>query len=100
MTLDDITASIKQSAKTQKPIIVGIEGFGGSGKTTLANKLSSALGNAYVVNIDGFIVKEKLTEPSWDKGAFDRDRLERQVLIPAANGHPISYQELIWETDT
>lgn len=79
-----------------KPILIAIEGFGGSGKTTFAELLSQALGDAYVIAIDDFIVKEKVTEKSWDKGAFDRKRLEQQVLIPATNGEPISYEKLLW----
>ena len=56
------------------------------------------MGNAYVVNIDDFIVKEKLNEPSWDKGGFDRSCLERQVLIPSTSNKSIAYEELLWET--
>lgn len=99
MTTDEIAQAIRHLPKKSKPIIIGIEGFGGSGKTTLANQLAQILGDAYVVNIDDFIVKEKITEPSWDKGGFDRDRLEQQVLLPASKQELIQYQELIWETN-
>lgn len=94
-----IVNKIKQNDKQYKPILIGIEGFGGSGKTTFANKLKEALGSTYVVNIDDFIVKEKLSEPSWDSGGFDRQRLEKQVLIPAKNHQLVSYQELVWATN-
>jgi uridine kinase len=52
------------------------------------------------VHLDDFIVKEKLTEPSWDKGTFDRDRLEAQVLKPLRQGHNAAFQRLIWESNT
>jgi len=100
MSTAEIASAIKQNGKRQKPILIAIDGFGGSGKTTIARSLQTELGNAYIVNIDDFIVKEKLTEPSWDKGGFDRKRLETQVLIPATSQQPVSYQELIWETNT
>lgn len=100
MTVQEIVHEIANHQLNNHPIIIGIEGYGGSGKTTLAKQLCQALGNAYVVNIDDFIVKEKITEPSWDEGGFDRDRLERQVLLPATKHEPIKYQELIWETNT
>lgn len=99
MTVEKIAATIKSRPGTF-PILIGIEGFGGSGKTTFANKLKDTLGNSYVVSIDEFIVKEKITESSWDKGGFDRDRLERQVLKPAKSGMSIQYQELLWEKNT
>lgn len=100
MTLEKIAAAIRSQASDSQPILIGIEGFGGSGKTTLANRLKDILGNSYVVSIDEFIVKEKIAELSWDKGGFDRDRLERQVLKPAKSGEPIRYQELLWDTNT
>jgi uridine kinase len=99
MTIQEIADSIKKLNKPTGPVLIAIEGFGGSGKTTIANKLSSALGNAYVVNIDDFIVKEKINEPSWDKGGFDRARLEQQVLLPASRQEPVHYQELVWESN-
>jgi uridine kinase len=99
MTITEIAKAIA-TKRSNNLILIGIEGFGGSGKTTLARKLSEALGNAYVVNIDDFIVKERLTEPSWDKGGFDRKRLEEQVLLPASKGQTISYEELLWDTNT
>lgn len=100
MNLPDIASAIKQNNKQHKPVLIAIEGFGGSGKTTLAEQLKGALQDAYIINIDDFIIKAKLTEPSWDKGAFDRVRLEQQVLTPATTGKDIAYQKLIWVTDT
>ncbi|HET9109333.1 MAG TPA: hypothetical protein VFN78_00780 [Ktedonobacterales bacterium] len=100
MTIERIAASIKQQGEKTKPVLIGIEGYGGAGKTTFAQKLAAALGDAFVVSLDDFIVKEKLAEPSWDSGAFDRERLARQVLRPAHDGQPIAYQRLDWGTDT
>ncbi len=98
--IERIATGIKQRSGKTKPLLIGIEGYGGSGKTTLAQELAAALGDAYVISMDDFIVKEKLAEPSWDGGAFDRDRLERQVLRPAHDGQPIAYQRLDWEKNT
>src|SRR5690606_38260752 len=59
-----------------------------------ANKLKDALGNTYVINFDDFLIKEKISDA--DKSGFDKYRLEQQVLLPAKNGEPISYQRLEW----
>ena len=80
--------------------LIAIEGFGGSGKSTVAARLAQSLLGAHVVGIDDFIVKEKLAEPSWDYGTFDRQRLEQEILKPAVNGRPIVYRKLQWETNT
>lgn len=83
-----------------KPALVAIGGFGGSGKSTLAAALSNALPSVAIVPMDDFIVKERILDPSWDKGAFDRARLEQQVLKPISEGQPARYQKLLWATNT
>lgn len=100
MTIEQITSKIKQSDRDTRPVLIGIEGYGGSGKTTFAQKLAAALDGAYVISVDDFIVKDKLAEPSWDSGTFDRERLKRQVLLPASKGQPVSYQKLQWDTNS
>jgi uridine kinase len=100
MTIEEIAQDILHKSGQQRPLLIAIEGFGGSGKTTIAQKLANQLGSAYVVGIDDFIVKDKLTEPSWDRGAFDRKRLEEQVLRPLSQDKSASYQKLIWDTNT
>lgn len=97
MEIKEIASKIKKTTLDHRPILIAIEGYGGSGKTTLAHKLAEGLGDSYVVGMDDFIVKEKLTEPSWDKGSFDRARLEKQVLKPLTSGQPARYQKLLWD---
>jgi uridine kinase len=99
-TIEAVTKDLQNAKISHKPILIAIEGFGGSGKSTLAQQLKDRLGDAHTINIDDFIIKAKLTELSWDKGAFDRSRLEQQVLIPATTGKPVRYQKLIWATDS
>lgn len=100
MTIDDIATGIRQIHVIGGLALIGVEGYGGSGKTTCARHLADALGSAYVVSLDDFIVKERLTDTAWDKGVFDHERLERQVLLPASSGQPVLYQRLEWVTNT
>jgi uridine kinase len=60
MNCDLVAAEIKKNS--DYPVLIDIEGFGGSGKTTFAGKLGKVLGNTYIVHIDDFIIKEKLGE--------------------------------------
>lgn len=56
------------------PIIIGIEGFGGSGKTTLANNLKDKLNKRAVISIDSFIVKESAQHGKPQEETFDTGR--------------------------
>lgn len=100
MTVKEISDSIKQNNILHRKIIIAVDGYGGSGKTTFSRLLAAKLTNAYIVNIDDFIVKEKLAEPAWDTGIFDIKRLETQVLRPATENEQIAYNKLIWDKDT
>jgi uridine kinase len=98
MTIGDISNKIKKKHPKHKPIIIAVEGFVGSGKSTLAAKLKNELGDAYVVEIDDFFIKGKISDAN--KSNFDRKRLEEQVLLPIKNGRPAAYQKLEYSTNT
>jgi uridine kinase len=98
MTIDDIANQIKKTHLEKRPIIIAVEGFGGAGKSTFAAKLRDELGDAYVIDIDDFFLKEKISDAI--KSNFDRKRLEEQVLLPIKNGHPAAYQRLEYATNT
>jgi uridine kinase len=72
------------------PQIIGISGFGGSGKSTLARKLAAALADTATVSIDDFWQPERDARDS-DWNAFDRERLEHDVLQPARRGELLQY---------
>lgn len=100
MTLEAIAEKIKQfQPPPSGQVLIAIEGFGGAGKTTIADKLRGLLDDAFVVSVDDFIIKERIADASWDSGVFDRGRLETQVLLPISAGERAYYQKLIWETE-
>ena len=98
MTIEAIASTIKAAARDRSPILIAIEGYGGSGKTTAAKALANQLGDTFIVHMDDFVVKEKFTENSWDE-AFDRKRLEKQILEPMSAQTTAAYQTLIWESN-
>lgn len=93
-----IADAIKHTTAETRPVMIAIEGFGGSGKSTLAENLKNLLGNTYVVNIDDFIIKDKVSDAT--KSNFDRQRLEQQVLSPIKHGLRATYQQLNWNSNT
>ncbi len=69
---------------------VGVDGFGASGKTTLAGRLAAALPDAVVVHLDDF------ARP--DLRGWERDRFTVQVLEPLLAGRSARYQR--WDFAT
>jgi uridine kinase len=68
--------------------IVAVDGPGGAGKSTLAGRLSAALGNAPIVHTDDFA--------SWDNPLDWWPRLIEQVLKPLALNRDARYQRYDW----
>jgi uridine kinase len=66
-----------------EPLLVGIGGHGGAGKSTLA----AAIPGAVVVSTDEF----------WDGSAFDIDRLRREVVEPLAHGREAVFASYDWD---
>jgi len=96
VNVGEIVREIKRAGNEQRIVLIAIEGFGGSGKTTFAEKLKKALGNTYIIHIDDFVIKEKINDFSPDKTDFDRARLKQQVLAPASQNLSVVYQQLKW----
>ncbi len=78
-----------------KPALIGISGFGGSGKSTIAGKIG-ALIKAPVIGVDAFFNDSVDAYNYWN--VFDYERLEKDVLIPFTSGDPVlAYREYDWE---
>lgn len=80
---------------SDRPLIIAISGFGGSGKTTLATKLKTDLADAEMVCIDSFSTHEWRRGADWSN--FDRERFAKEILKPAhANEFPLLYAHVPW----
>ncbi len=98
-----ITEFLRQLSASGPVLLVGIDGPGGSGKSTVAEQVAQAVGAA-VVRVDDFY---RPSDQRWygsdaDRpiGAdFDLQRLRVQVLIPLTAGSPAAYQRYDWGRD-
>jgi len=85
------------------PLLVGVDGAGASGKSTLARHLASQLGSA-LVHVDDFYQpsRKRFQGPVGERpvGAdYDRARLAREVLTPLRAGLPAGYRRYDWIVD-
>ena len=87
--IDPVTAVVTAIGGRSGTRWVGIDGFGASGKTTLAARVAAALPGAVVIHNDDFARPEL--------AGWDRDRFVRQVVEPLRSGRPGRYQR--WDFD-
>lgn len=88
--------SITEAIKAVQPQdrltkIVAIDGYGGSGKSELANRLVRGLRKAAVVRTDDFAQPTVL--------GWEWDRMRAQVLQPLVSDRPARYQRYDWDID-
>jgi len=70
------------------PIVVGIDGYGGAGKSTLAALLSTRIPGCQVIPTDDFA--------SWEDPLGWWPRMMREVFSPLAEGRVPEYQRYDW----
>lgn len=82
--------------KKSKLFLVGIDGCGGAGKSTVANKLIQELPNSQLIHIDDFYKPKEqrveVTEQTPVHINFEFDRLKQQVLEPLTQGNAVTYR--------
>jgi hypothetical protein len=69
--------------------VIGIDGPGGAGKSTLAARTARLLNDAPVIHTDDFA--------SWENPTDWWPRLHDQVLLPLSRAQPGRYQRYDWD---
>jgi uridine kinase len=83
-------------------VLIGLDGRGASGKSTLARALAGLLGATTIVELDDFYrpTATRLAPGHPDIGGdFEWRRLRDQVLVPLSQGRSARYQRYDWPTD-
>jgi uridine kinase len=88
-----VVADVRRLAERfpDRTVFVGIDGFGGAGKSSLAGAIAAELPRAAVVRVDDF----------WGPNVaeWDWSRFRRQVLEPLLAAEPGRYQVWNWAAD-
>lgn len=95
----------KGTSKKQSTFLIGIDGCGGSGKSTYADKIKEVFSDVTIVHMDDFYLPTnqilKIDATKKPIGAdFDWKRLLNQVLEPLSQEKEGYYQRYDWETDS
>jgi uridine kinase len=98
--LESLINHIAEHCATRSPYVVGIDGCGGAGKSSLARTLAAEF-DAQLVQMDDFY------RPSEERQAvalgygedFDWRRLRDEVLQPLREGLPSVYRRYDWDLD-
>jgi uridine kinase len=102
--LEQLVDTLNRVPRKQSTLMIGIDGCGGAGKSTFANKLKGKLTNATVMHMDDFyftsaaiIQDHPLNKPI---GAdCDWKRVNQQVLLPISQEREGLYQRYDWNSD-
>ena len=100
--LDALVSKLHQNRpRDAKALLVGVDGCGGAGKSTLARQLAAALPDACIVKMDDFFRprRDRQTPREEIGGHFDWRRVERQVLAPLSEGRDGRFQRYDWGLD-
>ena len=99
LDVDGLVARVEQVAvDAARPIVVGISGVGGAGKSTLARTLVARIDGAVRMRGDDFLSPWRSHERSADWDGVERARLVRDVLVPFRDGRPSTFQRWDWGT--
>ena len=99
----EITNRVRELSDSKSCILIGIDGCGGSGKSTFAAELSESLETAPIIHMDDFYKPSQeqtyianTTSIGWQ---FDWQRLETEVLLSITTRGFARYQRYDWNTD-
>ena len=81
--------------KPTKPLVLALDGRCGSGKTTLADRLTRQFPASIVLHTDDFYLPPAQRVRGWEKtpcANMDLARLREELLRPARAGEPVFYR--------
>jgi len=101
LDVERLATFLLKKSSIKNSLIIGIDGPGASGKSTLAISLADVLGNASVVHGDDFYLPSSL-RPTTNFGVgdqYDLARLLGEVVQPHAEYRDICFQRYDWDRD-
>ena len=97
-SVGDVVAAIDSVAArlAGRPIVVGVSGFGGAGKSTLARALVGEIDGAVRLRGDDVLEPAQSHHRSTDWDGVERLRIRSEVLDPFRAGRPAEFRRFDW----
>jgi uridine kinase len=93
----DVLGLVRQAASERvDPLVVGISGYGGSGKSTLTRHLVDALPGSIRMRGDDFLDPKRSHVRSKDWDGVERVRLASEVLVPFRERRASVFRRYDW----
>lgn len=97
--LPELTQRIKtRRQEAARPIVVGVSGYCGSGKSTLTRQLVTQLPGAVRIRGDDFLEPARSHQRSADWDGVERLRLVSEVLAPVRDGRASIFRRYDWSS--
>ncbi|MBM7830906.1 uridine kinase [Agromyces cerinus] len=97
-SVGDVVAAIDSvgARRAGRRMVVGVSGFGGAGKSTLARALVGEIDGAVRLRGDDFLepARSHHRSPDWD--GVERHRIRDEVLDPFLAGRPAAFRRYDW----
>jgi hypothetical protein len=97
-TFEELLHAIDGVRAQRTRTVVGVSGFGGAGKSTLARRLVDAVPGSARMRGDDFIDPSLAGDRSSDWSAVERRRLRSEVVDPFRAGLPGTFRRYDWVT--
>ena len=103
--IEGLLETLHGVGRRRRTLLVGIDGGGGAGKSTLAREIRDRADGVTIVEFDDFYrpsLERKRRAAAKDRevgGSFDWRRLRSQVLLPLAQDRSTRYQRYDWVAD-
>jgi uridine kinase len=91
MEIDRLLEHLRALSNKREFVLVGIDGLGGAGKSTVAKCIRENIQNTTIIDMDDFYVPQ-LKRADWH-------RVHKQVIKPLRNGSSAYYQRFDWDIE-